>query len=136
MTAWNWNRNQGFWAGIGIGMESVDFLLESESEPESDFSEWVSVTTLRESSVLYDFDMMNILRYNMMNIVNSKITRFSVGKYSASHRKFVKCCYSSHKVVTLTHCVLNFPGIGTGIGIKMYLELCITGGTISLELTV
>ncbi len=28
-------KNQ--WAGIGIGMESVDFLLESESGPESDF---------------------------------------------------------------------------------------------------
>ncbi len=31
----NWNRNQGFRAGIG--MESVGLGLESESEPESDF---------------------------------------------------------------------------------------------------
>ena len=38
LTGWNRNRNwnQGFRAGIRIGMESVGFTLELESEPESD----------------------------------------------------------------------------------------------------
>ena len=32
----SWNRNQSFQgSGTGIGMESVDFLLESDSEPKS-----------------------------------------------------------------------------------------------------
>ncbi len=30
-------KTQRYWNRIGIGMESVSFLLESESEPESDF---------------------------------------------------------------------------------------------------
>ena len=28
--------------------------------------QWVNVTTLPKSSVLYDFDMMHILRYNLI----------------------------------------------------------------------
>ncbi len=36
-TYWNlnWNRDQGFWVGIGIGVESTENWLESELE--SDF---------------------------------------------------------------------------------------------------
>ena len=54
---------------------------------------WVSVTTLRKSSVLHDFEMMHIFT-----------SRVSGRGYIFSHRKFIKYCYASCKVVTLTHC--------------------------------
>ncbi len=70
-----WNRNQGF--RVGIGMESVSFLLESESEPESDFcffleseSEPESRYTRNRASLIRAYALLQtwgVLRYSYSN---------------------------------------------------------------------